>query len=112
MASGSDKRHPAASRLLLLGVAVSFTLLIAGLAMVVAGGSVPGKLDWREITRPVVTAGPSLLLHLGILALVATPVVTVFALAVEFAKSRETLFAMLCLGILLLLCVGLYTGVR
>jgi uncharacterized membrane protein len=111
MATGSAKLHPAASRLLVAGVAVSFALLIAGLAGEVAGGAATAKLDWRQLSL----AGgvtPSLLLHLGILALIATPVATVTALTVEFVRSRESLFALLCFGILLLLCVGLVTGVN
>lgn len=110
MATGSGKAHLLASRLLVAGVAVSFALLIGGLAGHVSGGAVPAKLDWRQLTGG--ESVPSLLLHLGILALVATPVVTVTTLGLEFAKSRESLFALLCLGILLLLCVGLLTGVK
>jgi uncharacterized membrane protein len=111
MVTGSGKQHGGvASSLLVAGVAVSFVLLIAGLAGEVAGGTVAAKLDWRQLALP--DAGPSTLLHLGILALLATPVVTVTALAVEFVKSRESLFALLCFGILLLLGVGLVTGVK
>ena len=111
MVSGSDKPHPAAARLLVAGVAVSFALLVAGLAGHVVGGEVPAKLDWRQLAAPGGAASSSLLLHIGILVLVATPVATVSTLGVEFARSRETLFALLCFGILLLLCVGFVTGV-
>jgi hypothetical protein len=112
MDTGSAKLHPAASRLLVAGVAVSFALLIAGLAGEVAGGEVTAKLDWRQLAAASGGVTPSLLLHFGILALIATPVATVAALAVEFVRSRESLFASLCFGILLLLCVGLVTGVH
>ena len=110
MATGSGKQHLVASRLLLAGVAVSFVLLIGGLAGHVSGGPVPAKLDWRQLAGG--GGAPSLFLHLGILALIATPVVTVTTLGLEFAKSRESLFALLCFGILLLLCAGLVTGVH
>lgn len=112
MATGSAELHPVASRLLVAGVVVSFALLIAGLAAQLAGGGVTAKLDWRQLASLRDGLTPSLLLHLGILALIATPVATVAALAVEFVRSRESLFASLCFGILLLLCVGLVTGVH
>ncbi|MBI2212409.1 MAG: DUF1634 domain-containing protein [Acidobacteria bacterium] len=112
MATGSVKLHPVASRLLVAGVAVSFVFLIAGLAGEAAGGTIAAKLDWRQLAAASDGQMPSLLLHLGILALIATPVATVAALMVEFVKSRESLFALLCLGILLLLVVGLVTGVN
>ena len=110
MATGFDKPHPVASRLLVVGVAISFALLIAGLSGHVAGGEVPRMLDWRQLSAPAASA--STMLHLGILVLLATPVVTLGALAIEFVRSRESLFALLCFGILLLLGVGLLTGVR
>lgn len=112
MATGSAKPHLVASRLLVAGVIVSFALLIAGLAGLVARGQVPDKLDWRQLADGTGGLSPSLLLHLGILALVATPVVNVTALGVEFVRKRETLFAVLCFGILLLLIAGLVTGVK
>jgi hypothetical protein len=108
MVSGSNSQHALASRLLVAGVAVSFALLIAGLGWHVTGAGVPDRLEWRQLSGG---AGAPLLLHLGILALIATPVVTVATLAGEFLKSRESVFALLCFGILLLLCVGLVTGV-
>lgn len=111
MGSGSAREHYVASRLLVAGVVVSFALLIAGLSGLVARGEVVPKLDWHQLTLDR-GLSPSFLLHLGILALVATPVVNVTALGVEFVRKRETLFAMLCFGILLLLVVGLITGVR
>lgn len=112
MATGSLKPHYAASRLLVAGVIVSFALLIAGLAGLVVRGETPVKLDWRQLTDRTGGLSPSLLLHLGILALVATPVVNVTVLGLEFVRKRETLFAVLCFGILLLLIAGLVTGVK
>ncbi len=112
MATGSARPHYVASRLLIAGVVVSFALLIAGLAGLVARGETPPKLDWRQLAGGEGGLGPSLLLHLGILVLVATPVVNVTALGLEFVKKRETLFALLCFGILLLLFAGLVTGVK
>ena len=97
-----------ASRLLVAGVAISFAFLIAGLAGHVAGAGVPSRLHWDQASSD---AAVPLLLHLGILALLATPVVTVTTFAVEFVASRESLFALLCFGILVLLGVGLVTGV-
>jgi hypothetical protein len=101
-----------ASRLLVAGVIVSFTLLIAGLIGLVVRGGIPAKLDWRQLTDRTDGLSPSLLLHVGVLDLVATPVVNVTALGLEFVRKRETLFALLCFGILLLLLAGLVTGVK
>src|SRR5512147_41896 len=112
MVTGSAKPHYVVSRLLVAGVIVSFVLLIAGLAGLVVRGETPAKLDWRQLSGGAWEPSPSLLLHLGILTLVATPVVNVTALGFEFVKKRETLFALLCFGILLLLIAGLVTGVK
>lgn len=97
----AEKRATSIARLALVtGVMVSFVFLITGLVM-----------QSGALTE---TSGASadLLLRVGILVLLATPVVRVMVLAVGFLRGRQTTFALVGFCILLLLGASVAIGLR
>lgn len=94
----AEKSATAVARLALIsGVLVSFVFLISGLLLQTRGSAVGGLRA-------------SLLLDIGILFLLATPVVRVIVLAVGYVRERETTLAMLAFCILMLLGAGVAIG--
>lgn len=78
-------------RLLLAGVAIAAVLLAAGLALWFAGAS----------------ARADLLLHAGLVALMATPIVRVVLSLAEFVRARDGLFVVMTLSVLAVLGITL-----
>ena len=97
----AEKRATAVARLtLIIGVMLSFVFLIGGLAMGSAGVAETGGFD------------PDLMLNVGILILLGTPVVRVLVLALGFLRERQTTFALVAFCILLLLGASVAIGLR
>lgn len=100
MESAEKKATSIARLALIVGVMVSFVFLVTGLVM--QSGAVAGTS----------TVSADLLLRLGILTLLATPVVRVIVLAVGFLFGRQTTFAVVGFCILLLLGASVAIGLR
>jgi hypothetical protein len=99
---------------LLAGLAVSAALLIAGLVAGFATGTAPTpghRVEPGELTRTASSGRLStLLLDLGLLALMATPVLRVIALAAGWTITGQFRFALVALSVLGLLGLGLLLG--
>ncbi|MGK2856128.1 MAG: DUF1634 domain-containing protein [Thermoanaerobaculia bacterium] len=114
MDSGSS-RNPLASTVLRWGMVVSFALLIGGVIAMLRSGVTPQHVafeDLRGLPAGLARLEGGALIHAGILVLLATPVARVVALMLDAVRRRESLFAMLSLGILLLLAASLLIGLR
>ena len=81
---------------LLAGVVVSTALLVAGLGLSIGRPSAPGAV----------------LLHAGLLVLMATPVVRVIVACIEYFRERDWLFAIASLAVLGVLAVTLTVALR
>jgi len=96
-----EGRTNAPARLALIaGVMVSFVFLISGLVL---GAATHGKES---------AVDPDLLLNIGLLALLGTPVARVIVLAGGFIRERKTTFALVAFCILLLLSASVAIGLR
>jgi uncharacterized membrane protein len=96
-----EKRTTAVARLALLaGVMLSFVFLIAGLVIGLGGNGSAGGLDG------------DLLLNIGILVLLGTPVVRVMVLAAGYLRERQITFALVAFCILLLLGTSVAIGLH
>jgi uncharacterized membrane protein len=80
-------------RMLGAGVAVAAVLLLAGLALWTLG------MERLMAER---------LLHAGFIVLMLTPVLRVIASVVGFAQERDWVFALITVGVLILLAGGLW----
>jgi len=96
-----EERTTSLARLALIaGVMVSFVFLISGL---VVGAVTHGKDSVFD---------PGLLLNVGLMVLLGTPVVRVIVLAGGFVRERKTTFALVAFCILLLLSASVVIGLR
>ncbi len=98
---------------LLLGLAISTMLLIAGLALSLgrdehAAAGLPGGL--AKLARGAISGSSEALLDLGILALICTPVLRVAVLAVGWLAWGDRRFALTALVVLALLALGMTLG--
>lgn len=102
--------HPVTARLLLGGVIVSALLLASGVIVSLWRGA--GREDWslRQLPAGILRMEPGALIHAGLIVLLLTPLARVVALGIELALRRETTFALLCAGILLLLGLSIALG--
>jgi uncharacterized membrane protein len=92
-------------RLLMVGAATGLLLMAAGLGLALAGqpSTGVGVLDPRAVFWGAVAGNPTDLMKMGILILMATPVIRVVALVPGFlwaGKPRFALVSLLVLGLL------------
>ena len=101
-------------RSLLAGLAVSGVLLLAGLAVALARGEKTPPTarvsSWAAVRHLARTERATALLNLGLIALVATPVVRVIVLGTGWAVNRDWRFAAVALVVLVLLGLSLVLG--
>lgn len=99
-------------RLLILGLVLSTAVLLAGLALsAVSGGSVPSQvLSFKQILAGLRDGSPSSLLNLGLLMLIATPVLAVMGALVHFVAKRDWRFVVAALLVLLVLAASTLIG--
>lgn len=90
MTADTDRVEALLGRLLTTGVRISNGLLAVGLVLWAVGG-------------PNVPA--ALLLHAGLLALIATPVARVIVSLVEYVRERDWFFALTTAAVLAVLAV-------
>lgn len=112
---GSGRLGRWVHRTLLSGLVASGLLLASGLAVALARGLAtrsgpPPPL--RAVLAGATRGDGSDLLDLGLLVLIATPVVRVAVLAIGWAIDRNWRFAAVALAVLALLGAGMALGVR
>jgi uncharacterized membrane protein len=81
-------------RTLGIGIAVSTIVLAAGLALSLASNGAAGTV----------------LLHAGLLTLMATPMLRVLLSCVEYVRQRDWFFAANALGVLVILGITIYAA--
>ena len=109
------------SGILIVGVTLSATLMLVGFAtslMVGWGGSLTGAAlrsgglaDFGAIGQSLVLLRPVGIAQLGLVVLLATPVLRVAASCVAFALEGDRLYAGITLAVLAILLVSLF-GLR
>lgn len=101
------------TRVLQTGVALTVLLLLFGLALLFSRGlgpAIPARVDLLELLRGMATADASAYLYLGVVVLLATPLVRVALSAGLFARSGDRSFAGITTLVLLLLIVSVVAG--
>ena len=97
---------------LIVGLAISTTLILIGLALDLARHrqvptDVPG---FREVFRRTAELRPSGFLTLGLLVLVATPILRVIGSTVAFLYERDWRYALITLVVLVVVTLSLLLG--
>ena len=113
MAGDAMNRRELTSMILRLGVGISTALFIVGVLADAVDPIAFGTIKPDHIpllAHALVHGSPAAMMHIGILVLLATPVVRVFAMAWSFARERDFAFATISIGVLLLLIVSFVVG--
>lgn len=99
-------------RLLVIGLGLSSLLMIIGLALdVILHRQMPTAIpDLREVIVRVVSGRPSGFLSLGLLALLATPIVRVIGSIAAFLYERDWRYALVSLSVLLIVLLSVILG--
>lgn len=99
------KRHPIVSWTLNGGVLVSCALLVLGLVESLLRPAGSGKPGVADIPSGLLAGEPAATVTAGLVVLMLTPLLRVVVLTLEFIRERDTPFAMISIGVLLLLAV-------
>jgi uncharacterized membrane protein len=104
--------NDAVHRMLILGLLLSTAALFAGLALsAITHHPLPTRVStFREMLNGFKTASPPSILSLGILLLIATPVLRVFGSLVEFLIQRNWRYALITFSVLLILSISVLIG--
>jgi len=102
------------SLLLKMGVLLSGTLVLLGLAVMAATGDTSCPygvlgLRWMLLGDPFLE--PSHVIFLGFTTLIATPVIRIIASAAMFYRARDRAFAVITATVLLILVISFVLGV-
>jgi len=99
-------------RVLIIGLAISSVLMVAGLLLDVwLNRQVPTAVpSISEAISRVLTGRPSGLLALGLLVLIATPIVRVLGAVVAFAYARDWRYAAISLTVLVIVITSVLLG--
>lgn len=93
------------------GLCLAAVLIAAGLALAaLRGRMVSNPVVLSELPDLLRTGHPRAFMALGILVLLATPIVRVLALIGGFALDRDWRFSTVALGVALLLLAGILLG--
>ena len=89
-----------------LGVALSFILIVIGLALLSIVGpiEIEAKLFLQQLPQEILKLNPTAIITLGIVLLLITPILQIVTAIVVFTKDRDKLFggiSLLLLGILI-----------
>lgn len=94
------------------GVALSFILLVVGLALALAHPAAT-PLSPRQLpgmASAIRTGDAAMVIHIGILVLLLTPFARVVVLVAQFARQRDLSFVFVSFGVLLLLITTILVG--
>ena len=102
-----DKLNHKISSVLAVGMTASIIVLFIGLAMLIflGGDYEEVTMSLPEIAHGILQGNPIAVIDLGIILLIATPLVRVISLAVTFAMKKETKFVAACIIVLVLVAV-------
>ncbi len=95
------------------GVLLSSGLLLAGLAVDVIHPMEAGPLKPEhvfDLPGAIAHGSAAAMVHLGLLVLMITPLARIIVLAYEFVRQRDYSFALISLGVLLLLVLSFVLG--
>ncbi|WP_400208294.1 DUF1634 domain-containing protein [Candidatus Methanomassiliicoccus intestinalis] len=95
------------SSLLSYGMTASVLVILLGLLLLIflPGDYAEVTMSLGEIARDLLEVNPIAVIDLGIIMLIATPLVRVLALAISFALAKESKFVLACVIVLLLVVV-------
>ena len=101
----------AIARLLNIGTLTSVLLLAIGVLLMLAAGRSPldpvfPPFDLARIPGDLVALRPEGFLWLGLLAVIATPTSRVIATLIGFATSNERQLALISIGVLVIIAIG------
>jgi uncharacterized membrane protein len=102
------------SRLLLAGLLLAVLLLLVGVVLAVAGTDAPvaRESSISDLPRALADAEPEAFFNLGLLVLLATPVIRVISLVVAFLRGRAWVFAGVSAVVLVMLALSVFLGLR
>ena len=110
-------RHASERRIgrLLIGMTyVSVALLVVGVALLLAAGVSPlaggPGLDLGALAGELLALGPAGFLWLGLVAVIATPILRVVAASVAYARAGDWAMVGIAVGILGIIAVGVMTA--
>ncbi len=98
--------------MLVVGLAASTIVILIGLSLDAARHrSLPEAVaGYRKVIEGLKRGSPSSFLDLGILLLIATPILRVFGSLIEFVSKRDWRFAVITSLVLLILAVSVMVG--
>jgi uncharacterized membrane protein len=99
-------------KMLLTGLTISTVLIVAGLILSgISRQPVPTSTsEFRQVLQELKSGSPAGLLNMGILILIATPIIRVFGSLAEFIYRRDWRYAAITTLVLLVLAVSLAIG--
>ncbi len=106
--------NDAVRRMLILGLVLSTVCIFAGLGLsTISHCPLPSKVSGlRQILDGLKRASPQSFLDLGILLLIATPVLRVLGSLVEFAEKRDWRYVFVASVVLIILAISVAVGTR
>lgn len=95
------------SLVLTAGMSISIIVIVLGLGMLflVPGDYEEITMSFGEIADGILEGNPIALINLGIILLIATPLVRVISLTISFLIKKEMKFVAVCAVVLLLISV-------
>jgi uncharacterized membrane protein len=101
-------------RMLILGLILSAAVLVAGLVCsAIAHQPVASKtLSFKQVLDGLSTGSPASFLSLGILLLIATPVLRVVGSLFEFVATRDWHYVLVTSLVLLILAISAFVGIQ
>jgi uncharacterized membrane protein len=101
-------------RLLITVTYVAVAILTVGVVAMLAAGisplDPPPVIDLATIATGVASLRPEAILGVGIVVVVATPIIRVIAAAVTYARSGETRMLLISIAILAVILVGVVSA--
>jgi uncharacterized membrane protein len=101
-------------RLLIAVTYVAVVILALGVVLMLAAGisplDPPPPIDLATIAAGVASLRPEAVLGVGIVVVVATPIVRVIAAAVTYARSGETRMLLVSVAILAVIAIGVVSA--
>jgi uncharacterized membrane protein len=104
------------ARLLTIGTRLSISLLAIGSLLLVASGTSPlasawPPLDIRALPAGLLALDPEAFLWLGLLVVIATPLLRVMAATFGFARAGEPRMVLLGVAVLVVIALAVVAGV-
>ena len=103
------------ARILAAGTRIAVALLAVGSVLLIAGGTSPLAADWppldlASLPEALIELRPSAFLWLGLMATIATPLLSVAASSLSLGRAGELRFAILGAAILGVVALAIVAG--